>query len=92
MAIFLLLNVIVEEHILVKSLQIKDYLGYFSLTNMIKIKDVGGNEASGGGTGSKDSGRPVTSALTTDNNLCKQKLSNNLTNWCNFYLTNFQAL
>ena len=63
MAIFLLLNVIVEEHILVKSLQIKDYLGYFSLTNMIKIKDVGGNEASGGGTGSKGSGRPVTSAF-----------------------------
>ena len=74
MAIFLILNVIVEEHILVKSLQIKDYLGYFSLTNMIKIKDVGGNEASGGGTGSKDSGRPVTSAF--DNNLlCQQKLS-----------------
>ena len=63
MAIFLLLNVIVEEHILVKSLQIKDYLGYFSLTNIVKIKDVGGNEASGGGTGSKDSGRPVTSAF-----------------------------
>ena len=74
MAIFLLLNVIVEEHILVKSLQIKDYLGYFFLTNMIKIKDVGGNEASGGGTGSKGSGRPVTSAF--DNNLlCQQKLS-----------------
>ena len=59
MAIFLLLNVIVEEHILVKSLQSKDFSSYFSLTNMLKIKDVGENEASCGGTGPKGSGRPV---------------------------------
>ena len=41
-----------------KSLQRKDFLSYSFLTNMLKIKDVGENEASCGGTGPKGSGRP----------------------------------
>ena len=59
MAIFLSLNVIAVKHNFSEIPTKKGFFKLFFLTNILKIKDVGENEASCGGTGPKGSGRPV---------------------------------